>query len=149
MVNELPSIQILKNLCMKCLIGKQHRDTMTKRSLWRELNKLQLVHADICGSIKPKSNSNKRYFLSFIDDFTRKTHTYFLHEKLEAFTTFKTIKAYVEKESGAYITSLRTDRGGEFTSNEFNFFCKVHGIRRQLTATYTPKQNGLREKIGR
>lgn len=84
------------------------------------------MHADICGPIKPESNSNKRYFLSFIDDFTRKTWIYFLHEKSEAFAMFRIFKAGVEKESGAYITSLRTDRGGEFTSNEFEEFRKVY-----------------------
>lgn len=149
MVNGLPSIQIPKKLCTECLIGKQHRDSMSKKSLWRASNKLQLVHADICGPIKPESNSNKRYFLSFIDDFTRKTWIYFLHEKSEAFAMFKNFKAYVEKESGAYITSLRTDRGGEFNSNEFEEFCKVQGISRQLTAAYTPQQNGVAERKNR
>ena len=114
---------------------------MPKKSLWRASNKLQLVHADICRPIKPESNSNKRYILSFIDDFTRKTWIYFLHEKSEAFSMFRNFKAHVEKEIGAYIASLRTDRGGEFTSNEFVEFCKNQGISRQLTAAYTPQQN--------
>jgi hypothetical protein len=71
--------------------------------------KLELVHADICGPIKPTSNNNKRYFLSFIDDFSRKTWIYFLHEKSEAFTMFRSYKACVEKETCAYLTCLRTD----------------------------------------
>lgn len=60
----------------------------------------------------------------FIDDYSRKTWIYFLHEKSEAFITFKHFKANVKKEIGAFITCLRTDRGGEFTSNEFGEFCK-------------------------
>ena len=47
------------------------------------------MHLDLCGPIKPSSNSDKRYILSFIDDLTRKTWVYFLHEKLEAFVTLK------------------------------------------------------------
>ena len=47
---------------------------------------------------------------------------YFLVAKSEAFTTFKNYKSLVEKESGELICCLRTDRGGEFTSNEFNEF---------------------------
>jgi transposase InsO family protein len=62
---------------------------------------------------------------------------------------FKIFKACVEKESSAYITSLRTYRGGEFTSNEFEDFCKFQGINRQLTATYTPQQNGVAERKNR
>lgn len=80
MVNGLSSIQILKKPCTKCLTGKQHRDSISKKTLWRASYKLQLVHATICGPVKPESNSNKRYFRSFIDDFTRKAWIYFLHE---------------------------------------------------------------------
>ena len=101
------------------------------------------MHSDICGPIKPASNNDKRYILSFIDDFTRKTWVYFLHEKSETFATFKIFKACVEKEIGAYITCLRTDRGGEFCSNKFKEFCKSQGISRQLTASFTPQQNGV------
>ena len=64
----------------------------------------------------------------FIDDFSRKIWVYFLTNKLEAFATFKICKAKVEKESGAFIRSLRTDRGGEFTSSAFNSFCNENGI---------------------
>lgn len=76
--------------------------------------------------------------ISFIDDFSRKIWVYFLVEKSEAFTTFKNYKNQVEKETGLAIKGLRTDRGGEFTSLEFTNFCSENGIRRQLTAPYTP-----------
>jgi len=52
----------------------------------------------------------------------------------------------VEKEADVSIGCLRTDRGGEFTSNEFGEFCKNHGIRRQFSTTYTPQQNGVAER---
>ena len=68
---------------------------------------------------------------------------YFLAEKCEAFNMFKCYKSFVEKEIGLSVCGLRTDRGGEFTSKEFNEFCQAHGIRRQLTAAYTPQQMGL------
>ncbi|GKF16696.1 cysteine-rich receptor-like protein kinase 25-like protein [Tanacetum coccineum] len=43
------------------------------------------------------------------------------------------------------IKCLRSDRGGEFTSNSFNEFCEAQGIKRQLTAAYTPQQNRVAE----
>lgn len=100
---------------------------------------MKLVYADLCDPIKSASNSNKRYVFSFVDDFSRKTWIYFLHEKSEGFTMFKRYKACVEKETDAYLKCLRTDRGGEFTSNKFGEFCKVNDITRQLTTTYTPQ----------
>ncbi|GJX57279.1 zinc finger, CCHC-type containing protein [Tanacetum coccineum] len=44
---------------------------------------------------------------------------------------------------------LRTDRGGEFTSNEFTKYCKENGIARQFTAPYSPQQNGVVERRNR
>jgi transposase InsO family protein len=55
----------------------------------------------------------------------------------------------VEKEVEMSIKCLRTDRGGEFNSNEFNDFCKESGIKRQLTTAYTPQQNGVAERKNR
>lgn len=69
-----------------------------------------------------------------------------LSTKGKAFEKFKNFKAIVEKESKATIKTLRTDRGGELTSNEFNSYCEEHGIQRHLTAPYTPQQNGVVER---
>jgi len=149
MVIGLPMLKSTKEICAVCLTGKQHKMSISKRSLWRASRQLQLVHSDICGPITPISHSGKRYILTFIDDFTRKTWVYFLHEKSEALITFKAFKASVEKEIGTFITCLRTDPGGEFTSNEFREFFKTHGITRQLTASFMPQQNGVAERKNR
>lgn len=62
---------------------------------------------------------------------------------------FKCFKKLVENEASSSIKCLRTDRGGKFNSEEFNEFCKEHGIKRQLTAAYTPQQNGVAERKNR
>ena len=67
-------------------------------------------------------------------------------EKSEALVILKQYKSCVEKEIGSYIKCLHTDRGGEFTSQDFNEFGNENGIKRQLTAAYTPQQNGVAEK---
>jgi transposase InsO family protein len=108
-----------------------------------------LVHSDICGPINPTSNGGSRYFITFTDDFSRKTWTYVLTEKANALAIFKKFKASAEKETNCQIKCLRTDRGGEFTSSAFNDFCSESGIKRQLTASYTPQQNGVSERKNR
>ena len=55
----------------------------------------------------------------------------------------------MEKQSERAIKVLRTDRGGEFTSTVFELFCDEQGIKRQLTAPYTPEQNGVAERKNR
>lgn len=63
----------------------------------------------------------------------------FLKEKSEAFQMFKWYKVGVEKEIGRQLKCLRSDRGGEFISDEFNIFCNDHGIKRQVSAPRTPQ----------
>ncbi|KAM5583100.1 hypothetical protein ABKV19_003159 [Rosa sericea] len=149
MVKGLPFLKAPTKVCSDCLIGKQHRDTIPKKSHWRATKQLQLVHADLCGPVNPESNSGKRYLITFIDDLSRKCWVYFLSKKSESLSMFKRFKSIVERESGALICCLRTDRGGEFTSKEFNDFCIANGIKRQLTAAYTPQQNGVAERKNR
>jgi len=138
MVIGLPLLKPPNQICTTCLVCKQHRDTLPKHSTWRASTKLQLIHADICGPISPSFHSNKRYILSFIDDYSRKAWVYFLHEKSKALSVFKSFKACVKKEVDASITCLKTDKGEKFTSKEFVDFCTQQGISRQLTAAYTP-----------
>lgn len=149
MVRGLPQLPTSTVVCSDCVKGKQHRDPIPKKSQWRATEKLQLIHADICGPITPASNSQKRYSLCFIDDYSRKAWIYFLLQKSEAFHYFKCFKNLVEKETGLPVKCLRTNRGGEFNSVEFNEFCKQSGIKRQLTTTYTPQQNGVAERKNR
>ncbi|GJZ28589.1 retrovirus-related pol polyprotein from transposon TNT 1-94 [Tanacetum coccineum] len=149
LVKGLPPIKDEDKPCADCLVGKQARESFPKTSSWRATQRLQLIHSDICGPISPQSSSEKRYVINFIDDFSRKCWSYFLTEKSQALETFKKFKVLVEKEAEVEIKCLRTDRGGEFNSGEFKLFCESHGIRRQLTAAYTPHQNGVAERKNR
>jgi transposase InsO family protein len=79
------------------------------------------------------------YYVSFIDDFSRKTWIYFLKTKDEVFRRFQEFKSLVENQIGKKIKVLRLDNGGEYTSNEFKDFCKEEGIKRELIVSYNPQ----------
>jgi len=144
MVIGLPKTNEL-DLCEGCIYGKQTRKLFPVEKSWRTTTCLELVHADLCGPMKMESLGGSRYFLMFTDDYSRFTWVYFLKFKSETLENFKKFKAFVENQSGNKIKSLRTNRGGEFLSNDFNLFCEKNGIRRELTAPYTPEQNGVAE----
>lgn len=149
MVDGLPELQNEKNPCEGCIMGKHHKMPYPKGRSWRARKRLELIHTDICGPMKTHSLGQQRYFIIFIDDFSRMTWIYFLKEKSEAFITFKRFKALVEKQSGCDIKCIRSDRGGEYTSKEFEEYCKDEGIWKQLTAGYSPQQNGVAERKNR
>ena len=148
-VHGIPSMDFSGNFCEDCVLGKQIRNSFQKKAIYHATKRLELVHMDICCPITPKSYSSKRYFLTFIDDYSRRTWVYFLYEKSEALKVFKKFKVLVEKKMGMHIKGLRSDRGGEYTSNDFTEYFEQHGIRRFLTALYSPQQNGVVERKNR
>ena len=81
MVCGLPKFTSSDKLCTDCIVGKHHRDPIPRKSSWRASQILDLIHVDICGPITPMSNSNKRYTLCFIDDYSKRSWIYFLMEK--------------------------------------------------------------------
>ena len=70
------------------------------------------------------------YYVSFIDDFSRKTWIYFRRKKYEVFDRFNEFKALVENQTKKRIKVLRTDNGREFCGNKFEEFYKNCGIAR-------------------
>jgi len=109
---------------------------------------LDIIHSDVCGPMAATSLSEYVYYVTFIDDFSRKCWIYFLKAKDEVLSKFKEFKALTENHSEKRIKTLRSDNVGEFTSGEFNDLCKEAGIKRELT-TYNPKQNGVAERKNR
>jgi transposase InsO family protein len=107
------------------------------------------VHLDVCGPMTLSSLGGFLYYVTFIDDFSWKTWIYFIKTKDEVFSRFQEFKAQVENLTGKKIKFLRTDNGGEYTSKDFNDFCKKERINRKLTVPYNPQQNGVVERKNR
>ena len=87
-----------------------------------------------------------RYFVSFIDSYGRFARAYFIKHKsevLEKFCQF-CIDEGVPK-TFSFLT-LRSDGGGEYDNKAFDEFCFAQGIKREMTAPYSPHQNGLAER---
>lgn len=139
---------ISKNSCITCCKGKQSRLPFPSNGN-RSTQLLNVVHTDVCGPMENVSIGGSRYFIIFIDDYSRMTYIYFMKNKHEAFQCFKDYSAKVENLLDRKIKVLRSDNGLEFCSNEFKNFLKQKGIVHQKSNPYTPQQNGLSERMNR
>ena len=142
--------------CLGCIKGKQ--TNKSNKGAKRSDTKLKIIHTDICGPFTTQCLNGQRYFITFIDDFTRYMYLYLLNDKSEALDAFKVYKAEVEKQSGLSIKIVRSDRGGEYYGRftdqgqrlgPFAKFLEENGIVAQYTTPGTPQQNGVAERRNR
>ncbi|CAJ2663346.1 unnamed protein product [Trifolium pratense] len=149
MVLGLPSVIPPVDTCTVCLLGKHPRSSFKSNLPMRSSEVLNVVHSDICGPIDVLSTGGNKYFITFVDEYSRMIWLYHIKAKSDAFEVFKKFKTLVEKQSDKSIKVLRTDGGGEYTSKEFENYCKEQGIIHEITAPYTPQHNGLAERRNR
>ena len=135
--------------CDGCALGKQSRKPFSKKGTERASDILELVHSDVCGPMHIVSDGGARYLLTFIDDHSRMTVTYFIKNKYEVLGKFKEYLKVSESFTGKKLKRLRSDNGGEYISKEFNEFCKQQGIIQEPTIPGTPQQNGVAERMNR
>ena len=119
----------------------------TKKAVLGKSEPLALVHSDVCGPMPTLSMGGAAYFVTFIDDFSRKTWVYPLRRKDEVLSIFKRFVTLVETQTGKKVKCLRSDNGGEYVSKPFQDFCDKKGIKRELIAPYNPPQNGVAERM--
>ena len=134
------------SLCEDCVKGKMSRQPYQSVGEIRSIRKLQRVHSDACKPMPTDvvSIGGRRYFVTFINDYTRFCRVYFIRNKSEVFGKLKEFKSCVNNECSNLIATLRTDNEGEYLPNDFETYLKSKGIHHELTAPYSPAQNRVR-----
>jgi len=140
----------LKYMCKYDYISYQHDDNdkcevciqakMTKKlfpKVERNSQLLEVVQSNICEINDMLTKHGKRFFISFIDDYSCFTYVYLLRTKDETFEKFKEFKKMVENQKEMRIKVLRIDKGDEYFSREFSIFCKENRIIHQMSTLYT------------
>ncbi|GJT57435.1 retrotransposon protein, putative, ty1-copia subclass [Tanacetum coccineum] len=132
--------------CVSCLSGKMTRKSFPHRPE-RATDLLGIIHTDVCGPLRHVSRQGVSYFITFTDDYSRYGYVYLLKHIHEVLETFKVFKNEVENQLEKTIKALRSDRGGEYISQEFKDYLKNCGIVQQLTPPYTPQHNESTKRI--
>jgi len=122
MVTSLPEFSMEHHdVCKRCVLEK-YTNTLFLSSDSRAASILDLVHSDVCGLTSHVSLSGCEYYVTFIDDHSKKTWIFFQKTKDEVFKRFQEFKALVQNQTGRKIKVLRSDNEGEFTSTEMKEF---------------------------
>ena len=87
-VTCLPNMTVRNTPCHTCLHGKQSQSSIPKQRTSYSKRILELVYTDLIGPFRIPSLGRSSYFITFTDDYSRKTWVYFLHSKDECFNTF-------------------------------------------------------------
>ncbi|KAJ9547978.1 hypothetical protein OSB04_020521 [Centaurea solstitialis] len=134
--------------CESCLSGKMTKQPFNKENE-RATDLLEIIHTDVCGPFSHVARGGYRYFITFTDDFSRYGYVYLMRHKSESFQRFREFQNEVQNQLGRKIKFLRSDRGGEYLSDEFDNHLMECGIVSQLTPPYTPQMNGVSERRNR
>jgi transposase InsO family protein len=133
------------NPCISCITGKARKGT-PPRSTTKTTAIGDLIHMDIIGPINPITRSGHRFILTIVDDFSNVAHTWALKNKGEAYTNVVNHVLHVINQHGR-VKIIRSDNGGEFTSNAMEAFLLSKGIQHQRTVRCSSFQNGVDERF--
>ncbi len=100
---------------------------------------LERVHMDLDGLMRTQAIGGWKYFAGFIDDYSGLARAYFRKHKSDAIQVFKDYKVWAENQTSKKIKLIRSDRGGEYTSDEFSTLLRSHGIKHQKTLLGSPQ----------
>ena len=122
--------------CESCVESKTTKKSC--KSIETESNLLSLIHSDLGDLKNTMTKGGKQFYITFIDDCSTYARVYLLRNKDEARDVFIKYKNEVENQLSKKIKRLKTNRGGEYESNPFNYFCEDHGIIHETTSLYSP-----------
>lgn len=132
MVTGLLELQVEHDGVSKgCALGNNCKGSFL-RSGNQSKGILDLVLPNVCGLMKTPSLVGYLYYVIFINELTQKIQIYILNSKDEVFIKFQKFRDLVENLTWRHIQALRTNNGGEFTSNDFNDLYKDARIKTKM-----------------
>ncbi|CAL8092397.1 unnamed protein product [Prunus armeniaca] len=131
--------------CSGCKLAKFSALPST-RSSSISLAPFDLIHSDVWGPTPISSKGGARYYVSFIDDYSRYCWIYLMKRRYDFFTNFQNFRALVHTQFSIVIKCFRCDLSGEYTSRAFTDLLASDGTTHQFSCTATPKQNGVAER---
>ena len=155
-----PSLPLLKKLCPQfssqlsldcesCQYAKLHHLSYSPRVNKRANAPFELVHSDVWDPCLVVSPIGFRYFVTFVDDYSRTTWLYLMKNRSELFSHFHAFCAKIHTQFHVFVQNLRSDNAKEYVSEQFQSFMLPNDILHQTSCVDTPAQNGVSERKNR
>lgn len=134
--------------CKTCIESKMHNIPFENN---REKAKdiLEIVHTDVCGPFSMTSFQGEKYFVSFIDDYSKIAKVYIMKTKAEVYDCMVEYVNECENLTGKKIKFLRCDNGKEYLNGKIYSFTKEKGIVIDNCPAYVHELNGTAERFNR
>ena len=126
-------------LCSACQAGKQVANTHPTKAFMSTTRVLELLHMDLFGPTTYKSLKGNLYCLVIVDDYSRYTWVFFLHDKSEVASCFKKFVKRAQNEFKVKLKKIRSDNDKEFDNTNIKAYCDEVRIKHEVSATYTPQ----------
>lgn len=144
----LPELSDSLPHCKACIQAKLTVKPFAKKKLNPAKHILQRIHSDVCGPL-PLSIGKSRYFVTFIDEYSRKAWVFPMKKKSHVTDLFIDWCRRQQRQSGEVVHFLFTDNGGEYMNKKLKRFCNQEGIEHDSSIPYNKQSNGLAERFNR
>ena len=128
--------------CSHFLINKSHKLPFFSNTI-ASTKPLEYVYTDVWMSLIT-SVDNFKYYVIFLDHYTRFTWLFPLKLKSQVHAVFIALKSLVENRFSEKIKTLYSDNGGEFIA--LRQYLQTHGISHLTSPPHTPEHNGIAER---
>lgn len=140
--------EIPKEICQGCALGEMHKLPFLPGT--RKVTEIgELVHSDVCGPMQTPTSGGAKLFVLFKDEHSSYRVAHLLKHKSEVPDRFREYVHTLNFETVKKVATLRSDNGGEFTSNAFESWLKENHIRHETSVPHNPQQNGAAERENR
>lgn len=146
-VRGLPRLKFEKHFCEICKLNKHKHVPFKSLQEIRSKRPLDLLHVDTWGPTRTEGRKGERYYLSIVDDYSRRAAIYPLVSKYDVYNTLKLHIERAETYLNSKVKAIRSDNGTEFKNRAVTDFLDSKGIKHELTNIYSPQQNGVAERL--
>ena len=131
--------------CMPCQFGKQTALPFNK-SVSHSLSSFDLIHFDVWGPSPISTSGGSRYFVIFVDDFSRYTWIYLFKNRFELYQIYRDFTKMIETRFSKPIKVFRSDNAQEYKAYEFTSILHQFGTVPHSSCAGTSQQNGRTER---